>query len=460
MTIFRYSVLFQQFAKRYFSSTCKSCTPSSAIPTRSKVEDAFTIDYYYENITDHCYEDDSINVTFKELGVAPRMCHILSREGLTKPTPIQKRSLPHTLQTPHRPCMIQSETGTGKTLTYLIPAVKDTRPGVMGTLVVTPTRELAVQVFHVAKKLAGNHKHSRRVGILFSGTTEDCLMDEFYETKPHILIGTAKILYRLLETDPAAFNACRRLILDEGDILLKSPSRFAPDKALMKSLKHQKPTRLIVEHLMKKDVIPSLICTSATIPKMFREELKEIGWTESPKIISTVSQMTIPKGITHGYVLCKNNIEGNKISSLVKHFQERNVKQALVFIHRDISINDFVEELKTMGIRARPLYKEVIEIGNYHKFLKSFKNGDIEIVVGTEETVRGLDFTFVETLYLMEVPRNANEYLHLAGRVGRIYNKGLVVTFVGEEKRDFARLQRLYKTLRINGTSLDTNVEH
>ena len=118
-----------------------------------------------------------------------------------------------------------------------------------------------------------------------------------------------------------------------------------------------------------------------------------------------------------------------------------------------------MSELAQTNIKHRALYKEVMDINRYQSFLKEFKNGDIEMVVGTEETVRGLDFSFVRTLYLTEVPRDGVEYLHLAGRVGRMGREGEVVVLIGGDKqdRDAGRLERMYKKFDISNIKINNN---
>ena len=91
----------------------------------------------------------------------------------------------------------------------------------------------------------------------------------------------------------------------------------------------------------------------------------------------------------------------------------------------------------------------------YDDFLEQFRTGQIEIVVSTDQTVRGLDFSFLEIVYLMEVPTKAMDYLHLAGRVGRAGKKGEAVVLVeGECERELIRMQRWYRRLQVDGVKL------
>ena len=123
-----------------------------------------------------------------------------------------------------------------------------------------------------------------------------------------------------------------------------------------------------------------------------------------------------------------------------------------MFIHRLHSVDTFVWELRDLGLNAVALYKKVAnqDPGEFRDFLEQFRTGKIDIVVGTEETVRGLDFKELDHVYLMEVPKNIDEYLHLAGRVGRQGRPGTATTVVSvEDPRDERRIKLEYRRLEL-----------
>ena len=140
----------------------------------------------------------------------------------------------------------------------------------------------------------------------------------------------------------------------------------------------------------------------------------------------------------------------NKLEALVEHFNHSGEKSALVFIHRGASIGKFVSELNDIGVKATALYTKALTPEGYPRFLNDFKAGRVQIVVATEETVRGLDFTWLSTVYILEVPRNASEYLHLCGRVGRLGNVGRAVVFA-TGSQELKRLMLHYKNLQVEG---------
>ena len=387
---------------------------------------------------------------FKELGVTTQLRKRLAQEGIVIPTAIQRLALPETLSRYSR-LVIQAETGTGKTLTYLIPALQDPRPG-LTSIILTPTRELATQVYYWSRKLAGDRKDSPRVAVVFSGPGEKEQIEKFTEMKPNILIGTPKRVLQLYQDSQSVFKSVRRIVLDEGDKLLQPiGERSQWRKRKVREL-HPRPGRVLVESFGKQRM--NLICTSATVNRALKAELADIGWGGSPQLISTINRATLPPSIEHHFIDCVcEEDEMAKITALVDHFRNKGLSSALVFIRASAPMDKFVTSLADRGLKSAALYKNLLpEV--YEQFLAELKRGDIDVVVGTEQTVRGLDFCFVDTVFLMEVPRNAQEYIHLAGRVGRMGRRGSVVVMVGDnDPRNSTRLRRIYSQLGVETNS-------
>ena len=153
-----------------------------------------------------------------------------------------------------------------------------------------------------------------------------------------------------------------------------------------------------------------LICTSATVNRALKAELSEIGWGPSPNLISTIERATLPPSIEHQVIHCScEEGDSDKISALVDHLKKAELTSALVFVKASTPMNKFVASLAERGLKSAALYINLLpEL--YEQFIAKLKRGEIDVIVGTERTVRGLDFCFVDTVFLMEVPRNAQEY--------------------------------------------------
>ena len=477
-------------------------------------------------------EDFDKGASFEELGVTPPLIHAMKTDGITVPTLVQYESLPVTFDG-YKHCIIHSETGTGKTLTFLLPAVQDTNVG-LSTLVLVPTRELAIQMHYQAVKLARLRKNSKRVLAVYSGVDDDEIMSSYTQIKPNIVIGTPKKVLQLLESNLRDFISLRRLVIDEGDkILLVPQKRTTERKKIVREL-HPRPGQLVIEKLLavrNRRHRLQLICTSASASHNLQKELSGLGWGAQPEVISTssVSKLTLPNTIDHCFIQCSspdqytqghsptrghsqsngdkdkndslspslefaNDSEncsgefdqgkvgtalggvseqgdllegaaaaaaavpmeppgGDKLETLVAHFKKSGEKSALVFIHRGAPIDRFVHAVRKHNLATTPLYKQTTSSSEYSEFLKDFKSGRIQLAVATEETVRGLDFSWLDTVYVMEVPRDACEYLHLCGRVGRVGRRGRAVVLL-DTPQETRRLAQHYRKVRVEGTEI------
>lgn len=402
--------------------------------------------------------------SFQQLGVKPSLCRALELDNIHLPTTIQYQALPFTMIN-KRHCIIRSETGTGKTLTFLLPALQEHLPG-LTTLILVPTRELAVQMYHQAKKLIvdGSDKRARRVMVVFSGGGYDKEENSLAGVRPHILVGTPKRVLNLLSSNEKNFTSLRRLVLDEVDKLLLLPNKRSARKQALREI-HPRPARLIVEKVLglSKRYKTQLIATSATVDHQVNEELSVLGWGPDPVVIWTsdrVNHLISPNSIEHHYLLCygddneRHLEEYDKLDALVDHFRTSSEKSALTFIHRNAPILKFVYDLRKRGIVAEALHESCLNPSQYQQFLEDFKSGKIEMVVCTEETVRGLDFVWLSTVYLMVVPRTATEYLHLCGRVGRVGRRGQAIVIL-EDERELTRIIGHYMKLHVRGQKLN-----
>ena len=403
------------------------------------------------------------SVSFQALGVTPSLCRSLKEEGILVPSLIQCEALPVTFARTSN-CIIQSETGTGKTLTFLLPALQEQVPS-MTTLILVPTRELAIQIQYQARKLVGQDKRAKRVLAMYSGIDDKDLVASYMERRPNILIGTPKRILELLKTNLKDFTSLRRLVLDEVDKLLLLPKKKGNlKKRLMRDV-HPRPTNLIVPKLLslQERFRMQLIASSATVDEHLKEELVDLGWTQNLEIISTNEssrELISPDTIKH---LCLNvepyntwNTDDDitnsrdKIDTLLEHFKSSGENSALVFIHRNAPITQFVYDLQQRGIKTTALHENVSSPTQYAECVEKFESGEIELMVATEETVRGLDFAWLSTVYLMVVPRTAKDYLHLCGRVGRVGQHGRAVVIV-EDERERKRIEAHYKRLGVDG---------
>lgn len=311
---------------------------------------------------------------FRELGVSGKMCKCLSADDITIPTVIQHEVLPVTLHhTQH--CIIQSPTGSGKTLAFLIPALQDASPG-LHSLIIVPSRELAVQIGHLAGKMISRGRLSRSVSTLYSGG--NCSVRTKDASLPNIVVGTPRRVLEMVNSEASIFKSLRRIVVDEVDKLIPSNEKKSRHE-------HVKPTLKVMKKFMHTSHGKSsiqCIASSATINEELINELVQCGWSEDYCLISTsqVESLTTPKSIHHGYIVDSsasdtNLIHYNKLDMLASYLRKHPGK-SMVVIHRNAPISTFVFELKQMGVNAIPLHEHTMNAAAYSTFLEQFQSGN------------------------------------------------------------------------------------
>lgn len=398
--------------------------------------------------------DTSKILSFEDFDLHPKLIQKLNIFGIVTPTDIQKQAIPIVLK--GKSVLIQSETGSGKTMVFLLPTLQS--PGkTFGTIIIAPTRELASQMLFEARRLLSDKAIAESFvsGVNLS-KQEARLKDK--AKKPLIAIGTPKRILEIIEKDPSLVQRTKRIIIDEVDKVLLPLHRRSSFKKLTHRANYPRAAKTVVEKVLQLSKVKhiQMIGASATVNDVLQEDLTEIGWGDHVKLIQSSTlegqPCKVPPCIKHQYVICDESVGLTKAQALARVFRESGQKSGLVFIHRLQSVDDFVWELRDLGLNAVALYQKVAnqDPEEYEKFLTEFQTGQINVVVGTEETVRGLDFKELDHVYLTEVARNIDAYLHQAGRVGRQGRPGTATTLVSvRNPRDEKRMQMEYRRLNL-----------
>lgn len=308
---------------------------------------------------------------YKELGVSHKICTSLAAEGIFIPTLVQHEALPITIGRMQN-CIIQSPTGSGKSLTFLIPVLQDKTVG-LNSLIIVPSRELALQLEHQSRTLVSGGKLSKNVASLYSGGTS--ALENLDFVRLNILISTPKTLLEALDSNPSLFKFVNKVILDEVDKLLPSNNKQSSKRHL-----HVKPTSKILEKLISRNKIqPRLIATSATVTKEIVEKLVDCGYGRDFHFVSTSTEnhMTTPKIISHEYMMHsgKDFPAVDKLDVLARYIKLNAGTSTMVVIQRNAPITKFVLELKQKNVHAVPLHEHAISTPAFEKFIKSFQSG-------------------------------------------------------------------------------------
>lgn len=369
--------------------------------------------------------------TFRSLGLSENITALLSRMGISVPTRIQLRAIPAALK--GKDVIGKSQTGTGKTLAYLLPFIHRARPEDDGVrvLVMTPTRELARQVFDVLRPFAEALDFDC-ADIIGGRTIENQLRK--VKRSPHFIIGTPGRLLDHIRRRALDLSTVKAVILDEADQMLAAGFR-------------EDIEALIDETPKKRQVL----LFSATMPddavKLARKYMNAPAvLDESPKVTaSTVEQRIYMTTADHKFKL------------LCRHLAEMNPFMALVFCNTREEAHTLAEKLaETTDMIVEELHGDMSQ-GQRNQVIRDFEKAKIQILVASDIAARGIDAEGVTHVFNYSIPRNLEYYVHRIGRTGRAGTKGLAVTYATPE--DGLLLRRLERSIEETITRYDEKGE-
>lgn len=375
---------------------------------------------------------------FLKLGIRQSLVSALEDLGIVTPTWIQDAAVPKMLLNPKTPLLVAAPTGTGKTLTYLAPAVERikrsedvdggayrmTLPGRPKTLILVPTRELGEQVLAVAKSL------SHRVGFksqALLGHKPRSWMNRAVKSPIDLLVGTPGTIVDFHEHSLRRlfFSQLTEVIFDEADVMLEG--KGFGDHLLM--------IEKMLEHTNAR-----LVYVAATVPSKMVPKLKK-----RHKRLEVVKQADTYKakkdGLRVEFVRVMKNAA--KLTELRKVIELG--KKTLVFCNTGTSCEFVARSIEDMGHPCAILYGDLRRSERSQNWLR-FKNGFVNTIVCTDIASRGLDDPGIEMVFMFALPQSSTDYLH---RVGRIRGNGKVVVLTTKYEIDFARglfLAHVHKT--------------
>ena len=287
--------------------------------------------FLFHNLSLEAKASVKVNL-FHQLGVTAKLCRCLAAQDILVPTLIQHEVLPSTF-TPSQHCVIHSPTGSGKTLTFLLPALQDASPG-LHSLIIVPSRELAIQIGHTANKLISRGKLPNTLLTLYFGEDDSAVVRR--NVLPNVVVGTPKRVLELVNSKVLSLKSLRRIVLDEADKLLPM---F--DKKKLRD--HEKPTLTIMNKAFHHGRGIQCIASSATITEDLLGKLTQCGLSKDHCLISTseVESLVTPRSIEHGYIVDSASVDCNKLDILASYLR-RNPGKSMIVIHRNAPISTFM----------------------------------------------------------------------------------------------------------------------
>ena len=340
---------------------------------------------------------------FEKLNVRKDIIDCLNKENILVPTPIQEEAIP--LLKAGFDCIGQAQTGTGKTFAYAIPLIEgiDPKDHDPKALVLTPTRELGIQVSNEIGKLITNNKDIK-YACIYGGESYDKQRIALSK-KPQIIIGTPGRIIDQMERGNLKFNQIRYLVLDEADEMLKMGFQEDLEK-ILSSMPKDRQTALF----------------SATIPPFIKNVVK--NYMHDPKWVKIESKTLTVEAIDQQLYYCKKD---SKKDLLIRLLDYNQFHQIMIFCNTKSMVDELVIFLQTQGFRAEGLHGDLKQISR-DKVMQSFRNNTIDILIATDVAARGLDIDGIDAVINFDVPNENELYVHRIGRTARAGSTGTAIT--------------------------------
>ncbi len=356
-------------------------------------------------------------MNFTELGVPADLLAALARQHVTVPTAIQEAALPILLA--GQDAYLHAETGTGKTLAYLLPIFCALDDGLAATqsVIVAPTHELAIQIQRQCCDLAQNAGRPVRTLLLIGGTALDRQLDKL-KKKPHLVVGSPGRIRELMEMGKLKVQHLKSIVIDEADRLLGIES-LSDISALVQAAPSTR----------------QLIFASATEEAGNAATLARLAPTLT--LVQTGTS-AVNADIEHFYVVCE---EREKSEMIRKLFHALRPPRAMVFVHRNDSATQIASKLTDQKIPVADLTATLNKLDR-KRAMDDFRSGAVRVLLASDIAARGLDIKGVTHVFNLDVPTLSKAYLHRVGRTGRAGERGTAISLLTEaEVRLIGRYQ-------------------
>lgn len=356
-------------------------------------------------------------MTFTELLLPADLISSLGKQQINDPTPIQIAALPALMA--GKDAYLHAETGTGKTLAYLLPLFTriDATLAATQAVIVAPTHELAIQIHRQSCDLAQHAGRALRTVLLIGGTATDRQIDKL-KAKPQIVVGSPGRIVELIERGKLKMAHVRCIVIDEADRLLNDESLTW----IRKIAGAAPPAR-------------QLIFASATI----ETQTKQVMMTLSPDALMLApGTAAVNANIEHLYLVCEERDKPDMVRKLLHAFD---LPRSIVFVHR----NDVAERVAAKLAHHKLAVADLnAALGKMERkqVMDGIRSGALRIMIASDLAARGLNIVGVTHVFNLDVPTMSKDYLHRVGRTGRAGSKGTAISLVTEME---ARLIRRYE---------------
>ncbi|AKL95845.1 DEAD-box ATP-dependent RNA helicase CshA [Clostridium aceticum] len=362
------------------------------------------------------------NIEFQDLNIEKNILKAIEEMGFEAPTPIQSQALPKLYE--GKDIIGQAQTGTGKTAAFGIPMIEkvNQKDKSVQILILTPTRELSMQVADELRKFAKYLPETRSLAIYGGQPIERQI--KALKQGVQIVVGTPGRIIDHIRRKTLKLDKVIGVVLDEADQMLDMG--FLEDiETILDTTPKDRQTAMF----------------SATMPR----EIENIGkkYLKSPEKIKVVhKELTVPK-IGQYYFEVKNH---EKLDALCRVLDMEESELGMIFCRTKKGVDELVESLQSRGHSVEGLHGDLKQ-SQRDRVMKKFRDGIIDFLVATDVAARGIDVDDVELVINYDIPEDFEYYVHRIGRTGRAGRTGLAYTFVaGRQLRTLKALETYAKT--------------
>jgi ATP-dependent RNA helicase DeaD len=355
---------------------------------------------------------------FAELGLSPELLKAVVQMGYEEATHIQSQAIPALLS--GADVVGQSQTGSGKTAAFALPAIEkvDVRLRAPQVLILCPTRELAVQVAEEVAKLASFKKGVREIPI-YGGQSYDRQLRGLRDGA-QIIIGTPGRVMDHLDRRTLKLDQVKMIILDEADRMLDMG--FLDD---IRTVLNQAPTER------------QTVFFSATLPRPIQELIKT--FTKNPVNVTIETQALTMPAIEQVYYEVDRR---SKLDVLCRLIDLQDIKFGLIFCATKMMVDELAEHLMARGYAADKMHGDMTQAMR-ERVIAKFRKRGLDFLVATDVAARGLDVDDIEVVFNYDLPHDGDDYIHRIGRTGRAGRSGRAITFVSG--RELYKMQNIIR---------------
>jgi ATP-dependent RNA helicase DeaD len=356
---------------------------------------------------------------FENLGVSKELTEMLKRQGIVSPTPVQNQAIPPLIN--GEDLIAQAQTGTGKTFAFVLPILQkvDSASKDVQAVIITPTRELALQITSEVNKLKNGDTHVLAV----YGGQDVAKQANKLNGKAHIVIATPGRLLDHLRRETISLDHVRHLVLDEADQMLEAG--FLPDvQDILAQTTEERQTMLF----------------SATITQQVQTLAKKI--LNNPKRIVVKEEKVTVSNIKQ---LLYETTDRAKQDTLLQIMEEHRPFLAVIFCRTKRRAKKLNDALVAKGYETDELHGDLSQ-AKREKVMQRFRDAKIQYLVATDVAARGLDVEGITHVFNYDIPQDPESYIHRIGRTGRAGGKGLAITFAAP--KDKQALQQIEKHIK------------